>query len=126
MNRLNMLKTNPINVVRKKHHLVGMYLIKRVYIELMRNVVIKIQQGGIIKTSTKELANANALNYGGDAPVDPEAVDEMVKELTDNADRRKSFQRRRRYYEDADVTYINRRNMVFNKKSRTGLWKIHV
>ncbi|ETO10517.1 hypothetical protein RFI_26861 [Reticulomyxa filosa] len=44
----------------------------------------KIQKGGVIKNNnTKDLADVNSLDYGGEGYVDPEAVEEMVKELND-------------------------------------------
>ena len=59
----------------------------------------------------------NDLNYGGMGNnIEQESIDEMVNELNETINRRSKFQRRRRYYQDADVNYINKRNMVFNKK----------
>mmetsp|Transcript_32496 Transcript_32496/g.52640 ORF Transcript_32496/g.52640 Transcript_32496/m.52640 type:complete len:268 (-) Transcript_32496:862-1665(-) len=43
-------------------------------------------------------------------------VDRMVAELNKVAEKREKFSRRRPFYEDADVDYINDRNAVFNKK----------
>jgi len=73
---------------------------------------------GMVK-DTKQLANVNALDYAqreDHDEVTEENIDGMVKELKEQIAKRKSFQRRRTYYEDADVSYINKRNQVFNKK----------
>lgn len=40
----------------------------------------------------------------------------MVRELKSRDEARKKFSRRRAFNEDATVDYINKRNMVFNKK----------
>ena len=73
---------------------------------------------GIIK-DTKQLSNVNALDYAqkeDNDEVAEENIDNMVNELNEQIAKRKKFQRRRTYYQDADVSYINKRNMVFNKK----------
>lgn len=41
----------------------------------------------------------------------------MVNELDESANRRAKFSRRRTFNEGEDVTYINERNRVFNKKA---------
>jgi hypothetical protein len=43
-------------------------------------------------------------------------VQRMVRELEQRAEARDKFSRRRAFNEDATVDYINKRNMVFNKK----------
>ena len=43
-------------------------------------------------------------------------VEAMVGDLHDAALRNASYSRRRTFHEEADVTYINKRNEVFNKK----------
>lgn len=40
----------------------------------------------------------------------------MVNELNETVERRSKFSRRRQFYEDETVSYINERNRVFNKK----------
>jgi len=69
--------------------------------------------------NTKQLANVNSLDYAQQSEEDElneENVDNMVNELNEQREKRKKYQRRRTYYQDADVSYINKRNMVFNKK----------
>lgn len=45
-----------------------------------------------------------------------ESVDRMVTDLKKKIDKRDKYSRRRRHDDDADVDYINERNMKFNKK----------
>nr|CAG4644332.1 EOG090X0ECA [Lepidurus arcticus] len=46
----------------------------------------------------------------------PEAVDRMVADLEKQIEKRNKYSRRRRHDDDADIDYINERNMRFNKK----------
>nr|CAG4641232.1 EOG090X0ECA [Eulimnadia texana] len=46
----------------------------------------------------------------------PEAIDRMVKDLNKQIEKREKYSRRRRHDDDADIDYINDRNMRFNKK----------
>ncbi|KXJ04233.1 Pre-mRNA-splicing factor syf2, partial [Exaiptasia diaphana] len=45
-----------------------------------------------------------------------EAIDRMVGDLEKQIEKRNKFSRRRAHYDDADIDYINERNMNFNKK----------
>ncbi|KAL1918240.1 uncharacterized protein VTP21DRAFT_3506 [Calcarisporiella thermophila] len=45
-----------------------------------------------------------------------EAIDRMVVDLNKQLEQREKFSRRRPYNDDDDITYINERNMRFNKK----------
>lgn len=45
-----------------------------------------------------------------------EAIDRMVEDLNKQIDKRSKYSRRRRFDDDADIDYINERNMKFNKK----------
>ncbi|XP_046583395.1 pre-mRNA-splicing factor syf2-like [Haliotis rubra] len=45
-----------------------------------------------------------------------EAVDRMVVDLEKQIEKRSKYSRRRTFDEDADIDYINERNMKFNKK----------
>jgi len=60
--------------------------------------------------------DADPLAYGQAPPVSKERVQALVEDMHDAAVRRSNWSRRRTFNEDADVTYINRRNEVFNKK----------
>ncbi|GFR01612.1 pre-mRNA-splicing factor SYF2 [Trichonephila clavata] len=45
-----------------------------------------------------------------------ESIDNMVQDLEKQIEKHSKFSRRRRYNDDADINYINERNMKFNKK----------
>jgi pre-mRNA-splicing factor SYF2 len=45
-----------------------------------------------------------------------QGIDRMVKDLDDQMSRRDKYSRRRRFDDEADIDYINERNMKFNKK----------
>lgn len=73
---------------------------------------------GMLK-DTKQLTDVNSLDYAqkeDNDEVAEENITNMVNELEEQIAKRKKFQRRRTYYQDADVSYINKRNAVFNKK----------
>jgi len=59
----------------------------------------------------------NALDYARSGKPSAEGVERMVRELEDTAKRREKFSRRRAFNEEEDVSYINERNRVFNKKA---------
>merc|ERR1711976_363991 len=44
------------------------------------------------------------------------AKQNMIKELKENIKQRNSFQRRRCHYENEQVSWINKRNEIFNRK----------
>lgn len=46
----------------------------------------------------------------------PEAVNRMVEDLQKQIEKREKYSRRRRHDDDAEIDYINERNMRFNKK----------
>ena len=52
----------------------------------------------------------------GPPPVPRERVQALVEDMHESALRRASWSRRRTFDEDADVTSINKRNEVYNKK----------
>jgi len=61
--------------------------------------------------------DANSTAYASiDSKPSTEAVNRLVKDLEKQVERRNKFSRRRRWDDDAEVTYINERNMRFNKK----------
>lgn len=45
-----------------------------------------------------------------------EGVDRMVEDLNKQMEKRSKYSRRRRFDDEADIDYINERNMKFNKK----------
>jgi pre-mRNA-splicing factor SYF2 len=56
------------------------------------------------------------LAYGQAPPVPKERVQALVEDMHEAALRRANWSRRRTFNEDSDVTYINKRNEVYNKK----------
>lgn len=46
----------------------------------------------------------------------PEAIDRMVGDLEEQAEKRKNFSRRRMHNDEADIDYINEKNARLNKK----------
>lgn len=46
----------------------------------------------------------------------PEAVNRMVEDLHKQIEKREKYSRRRKHDDDAEIDYINERNMRFNKK----------
>ncbi|KAG8744757.1 hypothetical protein FRC10_009522 [Ceratobasidium sp. 414] len=59
--------------------------------------------------------DANTLLYGDNKPSE-EAIDRVVSKLNLDIDKRAKFSRKRVNEEEGDITYINERNRVFNKK----------
>lgn len=47
---------------------------------------------------------------------DLKRIERMAEELEEEAERRKKFSRRRPFYEDYDISFINERNRVYNAK----------
>lgn len=45
-----------------------------------------------------------------------ESIDRLVEDVEKQIEKHAKFSRRRRYNDDADINYINERNMKFNKK----------
>ncbi|KAI8913962.1 SYF2 splicing factor-domain-containing protein [Powellomyces hirtus] len=61
--------------------------------------------------------DADSLSYANpETRTSREAVQRVVEDLQKQDEKRKKFSRRREFNEDEDVTYINERNMQFNKK----------
>ncbi|CAE7066918.1 unnamed protein product [Rhizoctonia solani] len=67
-------------------------------------------------TASEQLyRDANTLLYGDNKPSE-EAIDRVVGKLNQDLDKRSKFSRKRNNEEEGDITYINERNRVFNKK----------
>ncbi|XP_012554971.1 pre-mRNA-splicing factor SYF2 [Hydra vulgaris] len=60
---------------------------------------------------------AHNLMYGGKNRPSEEAIDRMVGDLEQQIAKRSKYHRRRQHHEDADVDYINEKNMKFNQKA---------
>ncbi|KAH9903310.1 SYF2-domain-containing protein [Cubamyces lactineus] len=59
--------------------------------------------------------DANTLLYADSKPSD-EAIDKVIEKINKDVDKKKRFSRKRANEDEGDVTYINERNRVFNKK----------
>ena len=62
-------------------------------------------------------AALGSLNFATAAKPSKAGVDRMVAELAERAAGREKFSRRRAFNEEEDVSYINERNRMFNKKA---------
>lgn len=60
-------------------------------------------------------ASKNALIHGAKKD-SKEAIDRLVEDMDNEAKKQAKFSRRRTFDDDADIDYINERNMQFNKK----------
>ncbi|KAI8805013.1 SYF2 splicing factor-domain-containing protein [Cladochytrium replicatum] len=61
--------------------------------------------------------DANSMAYArAEDKAAPEDVERVVKDLEKQLEARDKFSRRRAYHEDDEITFINERNMRFNKK----------
>jgi len=69
-----------------------------------------------LEESGAAAADADPLAYGDAPPVSKERVQALVDDMHEAALRRASWSRRRTFDEARDVTYINKRNEVYNKK----------
>ncbi|KAI0357675.1 SYF2-domain-containing protein [Trametes cingulata] len=59
--------------------------------------------------------DANTLLYADSKPSE-EAIDKVIEKINKDVDKKKKFSRKRHNEDEGDVTYINERNRVFNKK----------
>ena len=66
-------------------------------------------------TEDQFYASKNAYVYGAHKDT-PEAINRLVEDMENEAKKMEKFSRRRTFDDDADIDYINERNMQFNKK----------
>jgi len=59
--------------------------------------------------------DANSLLYADNKPSE-EAIDRVVSKINRDIDKKSKFSRKRNNDDEGDITYINERNRVFNKK----------
>ena len=69
-----------------------------------------------VEGAFEDEGDADPLAYGQAPPIPKERVQALVEDMHEAALRRASWSRRRTFDESADVTHINKRNEVFNKK----------
>ncbi|KAI0301342.1 SYF2-domain-containing protein [Russula brevipes] len=59
--------------------------------------------------------DANSLLYADNKPTD-EAIDRVIGKINHDLDKRRKFSRKRPNEDTGDITYINEKNRIFNKK----------
>jgi len=59
--------------------------------------------------------DANSLLYADSKPSD-EAIDRVIGKINGDIDKRRKFSRKRANEDSGDITYINEKNRIFNKK----------
>ncbi|KAH9968011.1 SYF2-domain-containing protein [Russula dissimulans] len=59
--------------------------------------------------------DANSLLYADNKPSD-EAIDRVIGNINQDIDKRRKFSRKRANEDSGDITYINEKNRIFNKK----------
>ncbi|KAI0252762.1 SYF2-domain-containing protein [Lactifluus subvellereus] len=59
--------------------------------------------------------DANSLLYADNKPTD-EAIDRVIGKINQDIDKRRKFSRKRPNEDAGDITYINEKNRIFNKK----------
>ncbi|KAI9511367.1 SYF2-domain-containing protein [Russula earlei] len=59
--------------------------------------------------------DANSLLYADNKPSD-EAIDRVIGKINQDLDKRRKFSRKRANEDSGDITYINEKNRIFNKK----------
>ncbi|KAH9990203.1 SYF2-domain-containing protein [Russula compacta] len=59
--------------------------------------------------------DANSLLYADNKPSD-EAIDRVIGKINQDLDKRRKFSRKRANEDTGDITYINEKNRIFNKK----------
>ncbi|KAK9767524.1 Pre-mRNA-splicing factor SYF2 [Basidiobolus ranarum] len=91
---------------------------KKLINELKPNLAAYNEQKAMASTSgdmEEFYQDANSLSFIENKP-DRESVDRLVTDVQKQIDKRAKVSRRRAFNEEDDVTYINERNMHFNRK----------
>ncbi|KAI0705468.1 SYF2-domain-containing protein [Earliella scabrosa] len=81
-----------------------------------------LQAGCVAPTSLQQqlaaeslYRDANSLLYADSKPSE-EAIDRVISKINKDVDKKSKFSRKRHNEDEGDITYINERNKVFNKK----------
>lgn len=74
------------------------------------------EYGKSMKVWEEQGMGADSLGYGQHDKVSRAGLERLVADLEKQKEKREKFSRRRTFHQDADVDYINDRNMNFNKK----------
>ncbi|KAI0319335.1 SYF2-domain-containing protein [Amylostereum chailletii] len=59
--------------------------------------------------------DANSLLYADNTPSE-DAIDRVISKINKDVDKKRKFSRKRANEDEGDITYINERNRIFNKK----------
>ena len=87
------------------------------YDKRTKNIKVNAEEYAAAKAADPHFySGSDNLAYGGNGAVPQEAIDRMAAELEEQKKKRLNFSRRRKHYEERDVTHINDRNAHFNKK----------
>ena len=89
----------------------------RKYSGLTKQIKPDMNQYAVAKTNAGDAfyAQAGTIIHGVHKD-SKEAIDKMAEDVRKQQEKREKFSRRRRHDPDADIDYINERNMNFNKK----------
>jgi len=77
--------------------------------------IIAAAAGGSSEAAEYLYRDANTLLYADSQPSE-DAIDKVVNKLNTDLDKRAKWSRKRLNTDEGDITYINERNRVFNKK----------
>lgn len=77
--------------------------------------VEKLESLGTIQSET-DLADMNDLDVVKNVSNDKKKVEELANEISQMQEKRRKFSRRRKFNEERDISFINRRNEAFNAK----------
>ncbi|KAN0094552.1 SYF2 splicing factor domain containing protein [Tylopilus felleus] len=85
------------------------------------SALISVAGGQMVPTTDQRMAadnfyrDANTLLYADNKPTE-DAIDRVVGKINRDIDKKAKFSRKRLNEDEGDITYINERNRVFNKK----------
>lgn len=91
----------------------------RKYETLTKQMKPDIEEYEEIKAKHGESAfpGAHNLMYGSNNKVSEKGIDRMVADIEKQVEKRSKYHRRRQHNDEADIDYINERNMKFNQKA---------
>ncbi|ETW77360.1 hypothetical protein HETIRDRAFT_326672 [Heterobasidion irregulare TC 32-1] len=81
-----------------------------------KEVAMGLAPGTLTKRAAESLyRDANSLLYADNKPTE-DAIDRVISKINRDVDKKRNFSRKRANEDEGDITYINERNRVFNKK----------
>lgn len=78
---------------------------------------LEVYQQSKEKLGEAAFPGAHNLLYGTNDKCSEQGIDRMVADLEKQIDKRSKYHRRRQHNDEADIDYINERNMKFNQKA---------